>query len=122
MTLYYYLTRLRERDIDTLTALTALLGTLGAELVREVEFIHSAVSELILLRDERLARAVFDHLAQFRHGSLWLHRQLGRYLAAQVCHSLIVPLLVVPPSVLYLPHHTRHHSMRTSILPLPAPY
>lgn len=83
MTLYYYLTRLRERDIDTLTALTSLLGTISDDLLREVEFIHSAVSELILLKDERIAKLILDHLSKFRHVSLWLHRQLSRYLLSQ---------------------------------------
>ncbi len=83
MTLFYYLTRLRERDIDTLTALTAVLGTISDDLLREVEFIHSAVSELILLKDERVSKLVLDHLSKYRHVSLWLHRQLARYLLAQ---------------------------------------
>jgi len=83
MIMFYYLTRLRERDFDTLTALTSVLGTISDDLLREVEFVHSAISELILLKDERLSKLVLDHLSKFRHVSLWLHRQLSRYLLSQ---------------------------------------
>lgn len=83
--LYYILTRVAARDTNGVRGLLDTLESAGIVVHSEMAFVQTLVTQTVATRELRLANVVIEYLMQRKSYSVFLHKQIVRYLLE--CHA-----------------------------------